>query len=60
MAQRCSHCGRTEKKHLGPDGKYQACIVFGRTSLTPQKLPKVSEIYEGGWENQGPYNIKDN
>jgi hypothetical protein len=28
MAQRCSHCGRTQKNHNGPDGKYRACLVL--------------------------------
>lgn len=43
MAQRCSYCGRTEKKHTGPDGKYRACIIIGRTGLVGQQKQPDTE-----------------
>jgi hypothetical protein len=33
MAQRCTCCGRTQKKHYLPDGTYRACVMF---ELRPQ------------------------
>lgn len=44
MAQRCSHCGRTQKQHNGPDGKYRACLVLYR------KPESVSEQMQGELE----------
>lgn len=48
MAQRCSHCGRTEKKHLGPDGKYLACFVPPNIPRTNQPIndPSLHELYD--------------